>query len=259
MSTYLSVTRDGPVATLAIDRAERRNAFSQDMWQALQDQGNALACAPGLGAVVIKSARPGIFSAGADIAEFDRIRQSREAVIENADLVEAAMTAICAIPCPTIAVIDGNCFGGGTALALCCDFRLASARARFAITPARLGLGFALHDVNRVVQTVGLQWARRLLLLAETLDAQTALACNLVDHVSDDIDALEARFLGDLLALSPQSQSAIKSTLALSAAGVQGPHEADRARYFDSFQSRDLAEGMTAFLEKRPARFRDPD
>ena len=256
MSDPVTCRIDGAVATIALNRAERRNAFSQDMWAALRDHCEKLATQPAIGAVLIKSAQPGMFSAGADISEFDRIRQTRDAVIGNADLVEAAMRAVGNLPCPSIAVIDGNCFGGGTALALYCDFRLASTRARFAITPAKLGLGFALHDVNRVVQTLGLQWARRLLLLAETLDAETAQSAGLVDHVADDIDALEARFLDTLLALSPQSQKAIKQTLALSADGVTSPHAEDRERYFDTFQSRDLAEGMTAFLEKRPPRFR---
>jgi len=96
-------------------------------------------------------------------------------VAANAESIRASAEALKTLPRPTIARIEGSCFGGGALLALACDFRIADTTASFAITPARLGLVYSIGDTSNLVNTVGLAVARRMLMLSEVLDAEAAI------------------------------------------------------------------------------------
>lgn len=257
-SDALQLTVHGPLAYITMTRPERRNAFNTTMWRALIDLCETLRTDPNVKVVVLQSSSETAFCAGADISEFDRIRQSQSAASENADLIEGAMAALQTLPRPTVALIDGTCFGGGAALALCCDFRLAGPTARFAITPARLGLSYSVANVTRLVNVTGLQMARRILMLADVLDANTALANNLVDQIAEDgqraadlLPALQDR----LTHLSQFSIRALKTNLQHCADGLTRDTDATRAAFIEAFAGADLNEGMTAFLEKRKPDF----
>ena len=252
-----------PIATLAIRRPEKKNAFTTAMWAALAEHVAALsaaASAPGNG----QGARAlqligsdGIFCAGADIAETQARVADPAALAANNRIVSAAQLALERLPLPTVAVIDGPCFGGGTGLAAACDFRLASTRASFAVTPAVLGLLYSIEDTRRLVRLVGDARARRLLLRGERLDAATALAWGLVDAVVEpaDLPALADRWLQPLAAASRTAIAGLKATLGF-VNGSGAFEEADiRERYDAAFEGADFAEGAAAFLQRRAPRF----
>jgi enoyl-CoA hydratase/carnithine racemase len=245
----LSLAIEGPVARLRVDRAEKRNAFTQAMWEALP---GLVAEAGGARILILESATPGIFCAGADIGELlDRSpdpewRAANQAAINRAqhDLTRASL--------PTIAFIDGDCVGGGCGLTLACDLRVATARARFGITPAKLGLVYPLHDTKLLVDLVGPSQAKRMLFTGTLIDAEEALRIGLVDQIADTPDAL----VDAIAAASPHSARQAKAMIRRILDGQADDDDATRAMFAEAFELPDFAEGVRAFLEKRRPDFR---
>ena len=140
MINYLRLERDGPVARLLIDRADKRNAICQQMWEALPALvAEAMADAQ-VRVLLVASAVPGVFSAGADISEMAAKSPNTEWRKRNQEALRDGQVALARAPKPTITLVEGDCIGAGCGVALACDLRVASPAARFGITPARLGL-----------------------------------------------------------------------------------------------------------------------
>jgi len=253
----IELHRDGNTATLRIQRADKMNAITTAMWRALHEACNALVAPAETARVLRVEGQPGAFCAGADIAEMSALLADAAALADNNAVVAAAQMALERLPLPTLAVIDGPCFGGGFGIAAACDFRLASTRSSFAVTPSTLGLLYSVEDTRRLVRLVGDARARRLLLRGERLDAATALAWGAVDAVVEPhaLPALAQSWCDALAAQSRTSMAGIKATLAL-LAGDAATREADvRAAFTAAFSGPDFAEGAAAFGARRPARF----
>lgn len=243
------------VARLRLARVEKRNALTLAMWSRV---GELAAAAVAQGArILLLEGAPGAFSAGADIEELAQQLHEPAALRAGNAVVQATQLSLERLPIPTIAAIDGPCVGGGLGLALACDLRIASARSRFAITPARLGLTYSVADTRRLVQAVGVPCAREMLYTGRPLDAAQALARGLVSQVVAD-DALAAavqELVTELLANSGSACAAIKRTIA-HVAGDPATDLATAQALFDAaFASADFAEGAAAFLARRPPRF----
>lgn len=246
---------EGPVARLHIRRAGKKNAMSQAMWQALHDHCAALAATPPR--VLVVQGEPGVFCAGADIEEMQQLMQEPARMAANNRVVAEAQLALERLPLPTLALIDGPCFGGGFGIAAACDFRLGTPRSLFAITPARLGLLYSIEDTRRVVALVGPARAKRLLLRSERLDADAALAWGVLDAVVEP-EALPARaaaFVDELLAQPAASMAGIKATVQHLCGHEHVDETQLRARFDAAFRGPDFAEGTAAFLARRPPRF----
>ncbi len=188
----LLLDRDGPVATLTINRPDRLNAVTFAMFSrlpALLAEAEAMA---GVRVLVLRGAGRRSFSAGADISEFETARTTPQQAAAYDGAVLAAEEALATFPAPTIAAIHGHCYGGGCALALACDLRFASSGARFAITPAKLGIVYPLRATKRLVNAVGPSRAKFILMSGIDIDAARAAAIGLVDEVDDDVDAAVA-------------------------------------------------------------------
>lgn len=252
---HLVLSTDGPVATLTIDRPAKRNALSYDMWSAIPDIAAAVAADPAVRALVIRGGEN--FSAGADIAEFTDLRRDAEGARRYQVAIHAATEALTALPKPTIAAITGFCIGGGCELALACDLRLAADDARFGITPAKLGIVFSLPSTKQLVDVVGPAWAKQILYTADILDAATALRIGLVNELHP-AEALTKRAVDLAELMATRSQVTIRGAKAIVGRiteGATAEDEAVLALYEASVTSADYAEGVTAFLEKRPPRF----
>jgi enoyl-CoA hydratase/carnithine racemase len=172
-------------------------------------------------------------------------------------VIQAAIAALEDFPKPTLALIEGPCVGGGCGLALACDLRVATANARFAITPAKLGLVYGLEDVRRLVQAVGVSAAKDMLFSGRLLDAGEALATGLVDRVvaDGDLDQAADTLAAPMLAASSWSQQAQKAVFALLRGGGGQARQRSDALFGDAFAGADFAEGFAAFMEKRRPRF----
>jgi enoyl-CoA hydratase/carnithine racemase len=240
------------IATLTIDRPAKRNAMSFEMWSAI----------PGLLAAVPDTARVLLiqggdhFSAGADISEFETLRSGAEGATRYSAAVHAAERAIASFDRPTIAVINGVCVGGGCEIALACDLRIASTDARFGITPAKLGIVYSFTSTKQLVDAVGPAWARQILFTGEIIDAATALRIGLVNelHPAASLPG-RAKELAETIA--GRSQVSLRGAKTIIDMITEGQHEDEsvRALYDDAVHSTDYAEGVRAFLEKRPPRF----
>ncbi|HEY8369449.1 MAG TPA: enoyl-CoA hydratase-related protein [Thermodesulfobacteriota bacterium] len=244
------------VATVTLNRPEVRNAVTLAMWRAMPDLFARLGADESVRAVVVRGAGTEAFTSGADIAEF-RDGESRA----YHEAYEAAVEAVAACPKPVVAMIHGYCMGGGVGLALACDLRFAADDARFAVPAARLSIAYPVASLRRLVALVGPSRAKDILFSARVLGADEALRIGFVDRVvaAADLEGATRAYLRDLAALAPLSQRASKGFVDGLVAGrlpAGKPIPEDLARLASAcHDSADYAEGVRAFLEKRPPRF----
>ena len=234
--------RDGPLYTLALDRPAARNAINLAGWKQLAD---AVASRPADARVLLLvSDDDAVFSAGADIAEFGPLRDDLQARATFREIMRTGIEALATAPVPTIVAIDGACFGAAVAIALACDVRIAGAAARFAVTPAKLGIGYPAEDVARLVAQVGKGQASRMLFSAEPILAAEAHAIGLAELHAPDA-AAAARALAETIACHPPAAVAqLKRVLA-------DPVDGGHADAFDAaFGTPDFARAYTAFTRR---------
>lgn len=230
---------EGPPARLRLDRPQARNAIPIAGWDVLEarlgeieQSGARILVVEGGGAA---------FCAGADLGDFDALREDEAARTRFRTAMRRALDRLAALPIPTIARIDGPCYGAGVALALACDLRLVGPAARFAITPARMGISYPQEDVARLVALVGAGQAARLLFTGSAIDAEEALRIGLAEARIDEAEGLADA----VLACDRRSLEVLKRGIRLAAAGVATDEGQDEA--FDSlFGSDVLAERLAA-------------
>jgi enoyl-CoA hydratase/carnithine racemase len=251
----LLLDRDGPVATLTINRPDRLNALTYAMFTQLPKLLAEAAAIDGVRVLVLRGAGRRSFSAGADISEFETTRSTPEQAAAYDEAVLRAEEALATFPAPTIAAVHGHCYGGGCALAVACDLRLADSGARFAITPAKLGIVYPLRATKRLVDLVGPSRAKFILMSGIDIDAVRAAEIGLVDEVHDDVDGAVAELAATLAARSGVTQRAVKLTVDRILDGVSTDDETHAALREAALASPDYAEGVRAFLERRSPRF----
>jgi len=256
-SPPIHLDTDGPVARLILDRPAKRNALSRAMWQAIPDLVAAAAADPEIKVLIVRGASAEAFSAGADIAEFEQVHGSAVAARRYHDVIAAAYDALGQLEKPTIAMIRGVCFGGGCALALCCDLRYADPSARFCIPPARLGLTYSLGETKRLVDLVGPSKAKEMLMGATVLDAEEAHRLGLVTRLfpAADLEADTLAFARHLSSLSQFTIRAVKQIVGEITHGAVTETEISKRLLERQFEGPDYLEGRRAFLEKRPPVF----
>jgi enoyl-CoA hydratase/carnithine racemase len=192
-----------------------------------------------------------MFCAGADIGEFAAGSGDPSWRSRNQAAIRATQISLARAPKPTLAIVDGDAVGGGCGIAMACDLRIASPRARLGITPAKLGLVYPLHDTRLLVELIGPAQARRLLYSAQLVDAAEALRIGLVQMVADDLAGAVADFTRHVLAQSPASQRASKAIIQRIIEGAHDDDAGSAAGFDGAFQGADFAEGVAAFLAKR--------
>lgn len=247
MTGEVRLERDGPVALVTISQPARRNAVSQAMWAAIPE---VLARAGEARAVVLRGEGEH-FAAGADISEFEETYRDRGSAAAALDRLEAAMAAVAGCPAPVVAAVRGSCVGGGCGLALACDLRFAAPDARFAVTPAKLGLAYTLGDTKRLVDAVGLAAAKDILFSGRMVGAEEAHRIGLADRLTADPVAAARDYAAQLAANAPGSLRAAKAMTARIAGGQSADDAETRGLYLDLVEGADFREGYAAFLEKR--------
>jgi enoyl-CoA hydratase/carnithine racemase len=242
----------GAQAHLIIDRAAKRNAFNQAMWEALPGLLAEAMADDKVRVLILRSAEPGVYCAGADIGEMSVNAGNSEWLVANQTAINRAQYDLTRVARPTVALIDGDCVGGGCGLALACDLRVASARSRFGITPAKLGLVYPLHDTKLLVDLVGPANAKRILFTGSLIDAAEAHRIGLIDEVADNADAL----IETMTSVSRHSQCESKAMIRRILDGQVADDDATRALFAAAFSGADFREGVSAFLEKRKSDFK---
>ena len=247
----LRLERDGAVATLLIDRPRQHNAMNQAMWERFPQLVQQAMADDAIRVLILTSAAPGLFCAGADIHEFALHSGEESWRIANQAAIRATHYALAHAEKPVIAAIDGDAIGGGCGLAIACDLRIASPAARLGITPAKLGIVYSLFDTKLLVDLVGPARAKRILFTAALHDAQEALAIGLIDQIAPA--PLEtAMELARVMA--GNAQHSIRSSKAIIRRILDGQADDDAvtlAMFRDAFTLPDFSEGVTAFREKR--------
>lgn len=256
MTNLVRTTAEGPIGRLILNRPEKRNAISGDMWRAIPDAMAGMDADAAIRVILLEGAGRD-FASGADIAEFDTVYANRHSSAAYAGDMARAMNALCSLRKPRIAVIRGVCIGGGVALALCCDLRFAESAARFAVTPAKLGIAYSFDDTRRLFDCVGAPAAKDILFSGRTLDAPTALRLGLIDAVfpAATLEDEALAYAKALAANSPASIAVARDFIARALSGQRAEDEATRAAYLDILDGPDFPEGISAFREKRPPRF----
>ncbi|MWL87377.1 enoyl-CoA hydratase/isomerase family protein [Cupriavidus sp. SW-Y-13] len=253
----VSLFVSGQVATLTFDRPAARNAMTWTMYEQLGQHCRDLAGDGGAGirVVVMRGAGGEAFVAGTDIAQFKAF-QSGDDGIDYEKQIDAGIGLVESLPMPTVAVVDGWCVGGGLAIATACDFRIATPNARFGVPIARtLGNTLSALNLAKLRAAWGLQPVRRMLLLAQILDADAALACGFLEFVrtAEDIDAELASLCDRLAKLAPVTQAVVKEALRRQTVEAVADTD-DLVRR--CYGSQDFREGVEAFVEKRPPGWR---
>ena len=257
-SDILFEQRDG-VATVTFNRPERRNAITYDGWKRLRRIAEEAASDDGVRVVVFTGSGELAFSAGADIADFDRYRHDAASAKGYAEAFDGALDAVESIPKPTLSLIRGYCIGGGCELSMATDIRIAAAGSRFAIPVAKLNILIGYKEMRRLVRLVGPGRASYILMSGRQIDAQEALRFGLVDHVVPD-EEIEERVYGlarEMVPLAPLSQRRHKEIMqiVLNNPGLEDLTPEQQDLPFANFDSADFIEGRRAFLERRPPRF----
>ena len=183
LTDKLIATKEGAIGWITFNNPERHNATSYEMWLALPIVLDAYVNDPEVRVIVLKGAGEKAFSAGADISQFKEKRTGAEAVKEYNAAADKAGSALRECVKPTVAMIRGYCIGGGTAIAVGCDLRIASDDARFGVPAAKLGLGYRFDGINRLATLVGPSFAAEIFFPARQFSAQEALQMGLVNRV----------------------------------------------------------------------------
>lgn len=248
---HLRLEQDGPVARLLIDRPDRRNAMTQAMWEQLPHLVGQAMADDAVRVLILASATPGLFCAGADIHEFATCSADPDWRIANQAAIRASQYALAHAEKPVIAAIDGDCVGGGCGLAIACDLRIASPAARLGITPAKLGIVYSLFDTKLLVDLVGPARAKRILFTGALHSADEALAIGLIEEIAPDPLAAADTLARTIAANARHSVRASKAIVRRILDGQADDDATTLALFRDAFTLPDFAEGVAAFRAKR--------
>jgi len=248
----------GAVGTLTFNNPERHNAMSLDMWRQASAALERLIHNHQVRVIVLTGAGGKAFVSGADISKFDSERDSAASVGVYNAAVEHFSQTLLECPKATIAMIRGYCIGGGVGIAISCDLRVSTEASRFGIPAAKLGLGYGLESLRRLMHLVGPQFTAEILFTARQFDAREAASMGLVNRVvpEGEIEGYVSTMAETIAANAPLSIRAAKGVIRelLRDPGMRDAAACD-ALVEACFESEDYREGRRAFLEKRKPEF----
>ena len=255
MSTdELIIERDGPVATIILNRPDKRNALTFEMYEGLAEFCRNTARDDDLRAVIIRGAGDKAFAAGTDIAQFRGFDGAQDGLAYEKKM-DRILADLEACPKPVIAAIAGACTGGGAAIAGVCDIRLGTRDMRFGFPIARtLGNCLSIASLQRMSALLGVARTKDLILTSRLIEAEEALRIGLVSELFDDADALFARaqkMAEEIATFAPLTLQVTKEMFRRMRAAEAEINDDDLVA--KCYGSDDFKEGLEAFLAKRKA------
>lgn len=249
---------EGPIGWIVFDNPARHNAMSVSMWEAFPAAVERLESDPSVRVIVLRGEGDEAFVSGADISQFDQVRDSVEANQRYEAIGSAGMARLADCSKPTIAMLQGWTLGGGVAITLNCDLRIADDSIRWGIPAARLGIGYRWPGIKTLVDTVGGPNAREIFLTARRFTAQDALRMGYVHRVvaRGQLEHAVREECAVLAANAPLTMASVK--VAIDEILRAGPQiDADRIEAVTrrAYASEDFKEGRRAFMEKRAPKF----
>lgn len=241
-----------------INRPRKKNCITDAMWGRIPDLVAGIDADRQAKVLVIRGSTGGAFCAGADVNEYRRHIGDPERGDHSRELVSRALVAVSEMAKPAISAISGACFGGGVALALASDFRVADTTAYFSVSPARMGMVYTFPGTVELVRVVGAPVAKRLLYTGEVFDATEADRIGLLDrlvspeHLDHEVDELSAK----IASVSQFSVRATKRIIHLIEDGLTEENEETVGLAVRALEGEDHREGLTAFFERRSPQFR---
>ncbi len=252
MSEYIRIERDGFVATVVLDRAEKSNAMTKSMWHSLGAAVDSLSGDGALRCVVVRGAGDQAFSPGADIGEFATQRANKVQAIDYGRAVHGAIGALQTCRHPLVAQIHGVCIGGGLLIASLCDIRICGESSRFGVPVKNLGLVEAYEELAPLVRLAGPDAALEILLEGRIFGAHEAKEKRLVTRVvADDAVAAEARATATRIAEGAPLAARWHKQFVRRLADPRPISEAESAECFDCYDTEDFGIGYRAFLAKQ--------
>jgi enoyl-CoA hydratase/carnithine racemase len=257
MADTVLVDRDGFVATVTLNRPEKHNALTRDMWARLGAAIAALSADDALRCIIVRGAGDRAFSPGNDIGEFPAMRSNKAQAIEYGRIMHATLGALARCRHPLVAEIHGICVGGGLEIASLCDLRICGASSRFGAPIKNLGLVMAYPEMAPLVRLAGPDVALEILLEGRIFDAEEAKAKRLVTRVVPDAEvAAEARASALRIAEGAPLVARWHKAFARRLADGAPLTATELDACFDCFDTEDFRIGYAAFLAKRKPEFR---
>ena len=249
---------DGSIGWIVFNKPERRNAVSTDMWEALPRILDDYEANPQVRVIVLKGAGDKAFVSGADISQFEQARNTPEQVEAYEKFVDACSDRLRTVGKPTISMIRGWCVGGGVGITLSTDIRICSDDSRFAIPAAKLGLGYRVSGINKLVSVVGPAFAKEIFFTARAFNADEAERMGLVNRVvpAADLERYTRDYCQTIADNAPLTILSVKREV--EEIGKLGKHvdvELCERVVKACFDSEDYKEGRRAFMEKRKPAF----
>jgi enoyl-CoA hydratase len=259
MTGQILTAIDNSVGTLTIHNPERHNSLSFQMWKDAATALDRFAHDDSVRVIVMTGSGDESFASGADISEFDKIRSNAEGAATYDIALERFWKALSANPKPTVAMIRGFCIGGGLNIAACCDLRVCGESSFFAVPAAKLGLGYGVSTMRRLVALVGPQFALELLLTARHFSSSEARHIGLVNHVvsDDEVESHVYAMVEGMARNAPLTMCAAKRVVhELLKDPAAQDFSAGEGLVRKCFDSEDYKEGRRAFFEKREPAFK---
>ena len=258
-SEKMIAEKEGAIGWLIFNNPNRHNACSLDMWAAVSRIMEQFLADDEVRLIVLRGAGDRAFVSGADISEFESVRNSKEETIKYDQVGEEANNSVYYSTKPTIAMVNGYCIGGGMGIATACDLRICSEKSRFGVPAAKLGVGYQATGVRKLMDLVGPAFTKEIFYTARQFSAEEALAMGFVNRVLPEgqLEGYVREYAGTIATNAPLTIGGLKATtIELLKDPAERDLERSEALVSACFTSEDYVEGRRAFMEKRQPAFK---